>query len=136
MRQVIKHIRPLLAGLLLVTLVSLGDASVVSAFSLQEGVNAAHGTGQPTDLFGPAGVITTITNILLFVVGALSVIMIIIGGLRYAISGGNATAVTAAKNTILYAIVGLVVAFLAFAAVNFVLTTIAPGSGGPGYTDV
>lgn len=108
----------------------------VSAYSLEEGVNAAHGTNQPTELFGNTGVITSLTNILLFVVGALSVIMIIIGGLRYVVSGGNTTAVTAAKNTILYAIVGLVISFLAFAAINFVLTALQPGGGGAGYTDV
>ena len=105
------------------------------ALDIYEGVNAARGTGQPDDLFGPTGVLTTVTNVLLFIVGALSVIMIIVGGLRYVVSGGNATAVSAAKNTILYAIVGLIISFLAFAAINFVLATIAPGAGA-GYTDV
>ena len=107
------------------------------AYSITEGVNAAKGEGQPTELIGNAGVLTTVTNVLLFVVGALSVIMLIIGGLRYVISGGNSTAVTAAKNTILYAIVGLVIAFLAYAAINFVLGAVAPGSGiGGGGTNV
>ena len=114
------------------TLSFVGNAS---AYSLQEGVNAAHGNGQPVDLFGGSGIITTLTNTLLFVAGALSVIMIIVGGMRYVVSGGNSTAVTAAKNTILYAIVGLVIALLAFAAINFVLGTLAPGSNA-GYTDV
>ncbi len=95
--------------------------------TLMEGVNAAQGTGTPTDLFGDAGIFTTIVNVLLFIVGALAVIMIIIGGLRYAISAGDAKAVSAAKNTILYAIVGLIVAFLAFAAVNFVLGSLVGG---------
>jgi hypothetical protein len=63
--------------------------------------------------------------------------MIIIGGVRYATSGGNASNVTAAKNTVLYAIVGLIIAFLAFAAVNFILGTLAGGaSGGSGFTNV
>jgi hypothetical protein len=61
--------------------------------------------------------------------GAISVIMIIIGGLRYVISGGNATAVTAAKNTILYAIVGVIVALLAYAIINFVLDSFTGGAG-------
>ena len=113
----------------------LSDTSF--AYSITEGVNAAKGDGTPTELLGDAGVLTTITNILLFVVGALSVIMLIIGGLRYVISGGNASAVTAAKNTILYAIVGLVVAFLAYAAINFVLGAVTPGGGvGSGGTNV
>lgn len=94
---------------------------------IQGGINAAHGTGQPTELFGDSGVITSVTNILLFAAGAIAVIMVIWGGLRYVISGGNSSAVTAAKNTIMYALIGLVIAFLAFAIVNFVLSAIAPG---------
>lgn len=66
-------------------------------------------------------VIGTIVNVLLFIVGALSVLMIIIGGILYTTSGGDSGAVSKAKNTILYAIVGLVVAFVAFAIVNWVM---------------
>ena len=62
-----------------------------------------------------------IINILLFVIGAIAVLMIIIGGLRYVLSAGDQNAVTSAKNTILYAVVGLVVAVMAYAIVNFVL---------------
>ena len=102
----------------------------VSNLSIQDGVNAARGSAQPTDLFGASGVFTTVTNTLLFAVGILSVLMIIIGGLRYVVSGGNATAVTSAKNTILYALVGLIVAFLAYAAVNFLLNTLSLGGAG------
>lgn len=109
-----------------------GDTA--SALTIQDGVNAARGTNTPGDLFGSAGVITTLTNILLFVVGGLAVVMLIVGGLRYVISGGNATSVTAAKNTILYAVVGLIIAFLAFAAINFLLGTLMPGPG-PGFSD-
>jgi hypothetical protein len=49
--------------------------------------------------------------------------MLIIGGVRYTMSGGNDKSVAAAKNTILYAVIGVVVALLAYAIVNFVLTT-------------
>lgn len=50
--------------------------------------------------------------------------MLIIGGIRYVISGGDSKKVTDAKNTVLYAIIGLVIAFLAFAIVNFVITAL------------
>jgi hypothetical protein len=127
------------SSIILATTLVFGAALFVSqnsfASSIVDGANAARGSGQPTELFGADGVITTITNILLFVVGALSVIMLIVGGLRYVVSGGNSTAVTAAKNTILYAIVGLVIAFLAYAAINFVMTSLAPGSNA-GFTNV
>jgi hypothetical protein len=47
--------------------------------------------------------------------------MIIVGGLRYVTSGGDASSTKAARDTILYAVVGLVIAVMAFAIVNFVL---------------
>lgn len=77
-------------------------------------------------LFEDGGVFRQITNIMLFLVGIISVIMLIIGGIRYVVSGGDQNAVQGAKNTILYAIIGIVVAFLAFAAVRFVTTNLNP----------
>lgn len=65
--------------------------------------------------------IGTIINLMLGVVGVAAVIMLIIGGFRYVFSQGNEKAVSGAKDTILYAIIGIVVAILAFAIVNFVL---------------
>lgn len=109
----------------LAVLVSFSLNTSVSALGIFDGVNAAHGTGTPTNLFGSTGIVTTITNTLLFIAGGLAVIMIIFGGLRYVTSAGNSSSVTAAKNTVLYAIVGLIIAFLAFAAVNFVLGSIS-----------
>jgi hypothetical protein len=102
----------------------------VSNLTIQDGVNAVHGNGQPSELFGAAGIFTTISSLLLYIIGALSVIMIIFGGLRYVISGGNTASVTAAKNTILYAIVGVIVALLAYSIVNFVLGSLLPGGSG------
>ena len=89
--------------------------------TVQDGVNAARGTDVPSTLLGDGGVLSTIINTMLFIIGFLSVVMLIFGGLRYIISGGNAAAVTAAKNTILYAIVGLIIAIFAYAIVNFVI---------------
>jgi hypothetical protein len=70
-------------------------------------------------------VITTVVNILLFIIGAIAVIMIIVGGIQYATSAGNAAQITTAKNTILYAVIGLVLAFVAYAIVNFVVAQFA-----------
>lgn len=67
-------------------------------------------------------VITTVVDILSLIVGAVSVIMIIIGGLRYITSGGDSGNVASAKNTIIYAIVGLVIVLFAQIIVNFVIT--------------
>ncbi len=65
--------------------------------------------------------IKDLINVLLFIVGALSVIMIIVGGILYVISAGDSGKVARAKNTLMYSIVGLVVAFIGFAIVNWVL---------------
>jgi len=65
--------------------------------------------------------IKTIVNTLLFVVGALSVIMIIVAGIFYVTSTGDSGKVARAKNTLMYAVIGLVVSFLAYAIVNWVM---------------
>ncbi len=65
--------------------------------------------------------IATVINLFSFVVGVVAVIMIIIGGLRYITSGGDSANVTSAKNTILYAIIGLIIVALAQVIVRFIL---------------
>jgi hypothetical protein len=65
--------------------------------------------------------VSTITNVLLFVIGAISVIMIIVGGIKYTTSAGDASKIKSAKDTIMYSVVGLVLALLAYAIVSFVL---------------
>ncbi len=90
---------------------------------IQSGVNCSQPAGRAgnSQLFGGTGsIFQTVANTLIFIVGAVSVVMLIIGGLRYVLSSGEASAVKGAKDTILYAIVGIVVAILAFAAVSFV----------------
>jgi hypothetical protein len=68
--------------------------------------------------------IHTIVNLLSAIVGIVAVIMIIFGGLRYITSGGNDTSVTSAKNTILYAIIGLIIVALAQVLVRFTLNKV------------
>ncbi|MEI7819103.1 MAG: hypothetical protein WCI47_03225 [bacterium] len=65
--------------------------------------------------------VKVVINTLLFIVGIASVIVIIVGGLRYVLSGGDPKNTAAAKDTILYAVIGVVVSLLAYAIVNFVL---------------
>lgn len=60
-------------------------------------------------------------NILLFVVGAAAVIVIVVQGLRFVSSNGDPQAVSKAKNGIIFALVGLAVAAIAYAIVNFIL---------------
>jgi hypothetical protein len=68
-----------------------------------------------------SAIIKTIINILSVVVGVVAVIMIIFGGLKYITSGGDSSNVSSAKNTIIYAIIGLVIVALAQFIVRFVL---------------
>ncbi|MEO5499572.1 MAG: hypothetical protein ABIR46_03670 [Candidatus Saccharimonadales bacterium] len=124
-------IKKMTQGLILVPLMVLGLSFVATpayaadcntgTLDIQSGADCAQGNSTPENLFGgDESIFKIVTNILLFLIGAIAVIMLIIGGIRYVISGGDQAQVTSAKNTILYAIVGIVVAFLAYAAVNFV----------------
>ena len=69
--------------------------------------------------------IRDVINIFSIIVGVVSVIMIIIGGFRYITSGGDSNHVSSAKNTIIYAIIGLVIVALAQFIVQFVLNKVA-----------
>lgn len=64
----------------------------------------------------------TIVDTLSVIGGAVAVIAIIIGGLRYNTSGGDSGKVASAKNTIIYAVVGLIIIIFAQVIVNYVIT--------------
>lgn len=141
-----KNIKQLLLGAFAVPVMVLGASLVLSpapayaAFDqgMMDGADSAQGKdqqGTASCLFGTEancageGIFKTVTNVLLFLIGAISVIMLIVGGIRYVVSGGDSSAVQNAKNTILYAIVGVVVAILAYAVVNFVIGSFAANGG-------
>lgn len=120
-----KNALKLLVPVLACGIMGLGIVSgSVSALTLQDGAAAAQCDGCPSNLFGDTGVFRQVTNVILYIVGIVAVIMLIIGGIRYVVSGGDSKKVTDAKNTVLYAIIGLVVCFLAFAIVNFVISSL------------
>ena len=113
----------LLAGLAVPVATTYANNCDVSG-GITGGKNCARNDEQPENLFnGDDSVFQTVTNVMLFLIGAISVVMLIYGGIRYTISQGDSTAVTNAKNTIMYAVIGIVIAILAFAIVNFVVTT-------------
>ena len=87
-------------------------------------VSGSNGCTTPKGSPSVDGIIATVINILSIIVGLVAVIMIIVGGLRYVMSGGDSTATTNARNTVLYAIVGLVIVFMAQMIVRFVLRKI------------
>jgi Type IV secretion system pilin len=65
--------------------------------------------------------VTSVINILSLVVGTVAVVMVIIGGMKYVSSQGDSSAIASAKNTIVYAVVGLVIVALAQVIVQFVV---------------
>lgn len=94
-----------------------------------ETLTVTQGTGTCTEQNqGLTGTVKTVVNVLSVVVGVVAVIMIVIGGFRYITSGGKQESVTAAKNTILYAVIGLVIVALAQVIVRFVLSKTVNGT--------
>jgi len=124
----------LVPSLGLVSGVGVGLASAACSpgiqSSLGEGADSAAGTGSGTTCTstsgdastGLKGLATTITKWFSIIVGATSVLMIIYGGFRYITSGGDSGKVGNAKNTLIYALVGLIIVALAQLIVRVVIT--------------
>lgn len=76
-------------------------------------------------LDGAGGFISTIVNTILFLAGSIAVIVLVFGGFRYVTSTGDASRIKQAKETIMYAIVGIIVAILAYAIVAFTVNRLS-----------
>lgn len=104
-------------------------ASSVGAIDVFKGACPQGGTtnGSSSSVCGATqsddlpSMIKTVINILLFLIGIIAVVAIIIGGIRYTTSNGDSGAIKSAKDTILYAVIGLIVAIMSYAIVNFVV---------------
>lgn len=72
-------------------------------------------------IVGEAGLMTKIVQTLVYITGAVAVIMVMVGGFKYMLSNGDSNGIQSAKNTILYALVGLVVAVSGQMIVSFVI---------------
>ena len=92
------------------------------------GENYSNGTCSTTTEPDPEGtvsdIVTDVINIFSWVVGIAAVIMIMVGGFKYITSQGDSGNISGAKNTILYAIVGLVVVAFAQIIVRFVISKV------------
>lgn len=119
----------IIAALMVCGLVGVFVPTTVGAINVFNG-SACSGVSATSDICKAKSTdslksyVGTIVNIILYILGVVAVIMIIIGGFMYVTSSGDATAVTKAKNTIMFAVVGLVIAILAYAIVNFVINAI------------
>ena len=105
-------------------------ASVLSTASLSGSVSAQVSKGIDTattsemkgkSIDGDKGLIKTVVNVLLWAVGVLSVIMIIFSGFRYITSAGDTSKTKSAQSTLIYSVVGLIVAIMAWAIVHMVI---------------
>ncbi len=100
---------------------SVDPCSIEEASSTICNVTTDITTGYPDALTGTIG---NIVNVLLWIVGIVSVIVIILGGIMYATSAGDSGRTKKAKDAILYAVIGLAVSVFAYAIVNFVVDQI------------
>jgi hypothetical protein len=71
------------------------------------------------------GAVSTVLQILFGTLGSIALLIIVVSGLRYILAAGDPTATAQAKNTILYAVVGLAVSLAAFSIVTFVIKGVA-----------
>jgi cytochrome bd-type quinol oxidase subunit 2 len=106
------------------TVLAQGRADICEGVALTGGTCDPSASGASVE-----STIRTVINLLSLIVGVVAVIMIIIGGLKYITSAGDSANVSSAKNTILYAVIGLVIVALAQVIVRFVLNKVDPGAG-------
>lgn len=116
----------LLAGVAALAVVAVQPVQAIEVWGACSGntTNAVCNAGGADTLFGTNSIWTRIINTILFVAGAIAVLMVIIGGIKYIVSAGDQSGVTSAKNTILYALVGLGIVVVSYAIVNFVIQAI------------
>jgi lysylphosphatidylglycerol synthetase-like protein (DUF2156 family) len=124
--QYMKNLSKKLTALLIVPAIVLGVGLTTVTVGAQgaqikDGLKSANSGKEVKGGVKVKSTVGSIVNWLLFAIGAIAVIMIVWGGIKYATSAGDSNKVTAAKNTILYAVIGLAVAVLAFFVVNFVV---------------
>lgn len=98
--------------------VASAASDACEGIALTGGACSKDGTGSQAQI---SNVVKTIINVLSAIVGVAAVVMIIVSGFKYITSNGDASNITSAKHTIIYAIVGLVIVALAQVIVRFVL---------------
>lgn len=133
-KLVLSAIISILGFSMVATLPTFADTDICSLDVSAEVKAAAgcSGTGVSVDTL--PSVIVRILNAIILVAGLIAVVFVVIGGINYMTSSGDAAKIKKAKDTILYAIIGLVVCALAFAIVNFVINNILNSESGKDIT--
>lgn len=123
-----QHFRLMVAGLVLSTGLTVGAMQMQPAYAAPVDVlqkcDAESQVCKGTNKNSLFVLIGNVVNLLLTIAGIIAVIMIVIGGIRYTTSAGDAGQTKSARDTIIYAVAGLVIAIMAFAIVNWVLSQI------------
>ena len=128
MKKIIKQLAAVAVVPVVGATIGLNSATAgAQVDEINKGIDAIGGSSSTATL-QVDDIVLAVVNWLLFAVGVVSVIMLIVGGIKYATSAGDSNKVTSAKNTIMYAIIGLAVAVLAFAIVGFVTNTLNGGT--------
>jgi ABC-type Fe3+ transport system permease subunit len=137
MKEILRKVGFTVATLAVLSLTALGAAGTVLAAGPANAhddicagaKNAITGACEGTDVNTVIGWVGQITSWLLWAIGAVCVIFVIIGGVKYATSGGDAEKVKSAKNTLMYALIGLAIALLAAVIVSFVTNALGEVTG-------
>lgn len=125
--NIFKKLSYFVASLIIPGVMLLGVATPAGAIDvLSDSCNAGGNGNAVCDAKNDDAMVTVknVINMLLFILGVIAVISIIIGGIMYTTSNGDQGNVKRAKDTIMYAVIGLVVAILAFAIVTFVVSNV------------
>lgn len=121
------------AGVLLLAVLPLTTSQLAFADCISDPTSAGcpcalnSSSAACQDLSKPDGlsnILKNATNIVLFIAGALAVIMIIYGSIRFMTAHGNEKQVESARLIVTYSVIGLIIAILAYALVNFVLSNL------------
>ena len=86
-----------------------------------QGATELGGSCSGKTITAPGGLVTTIVNVITYVAGVIVIFMIIFAGFRYVTSTGDANKVNSAKNTLIYAIVGIIIIVMAQVIVHYII---------------
>jgi hypothetical protein len=127
MRSIIRVLTASLIGLVVAFIFSFAGQNHASALFSNASAQACAGVNAPSssttcadETTSIGSLVNTVINIISWIVGIAAILMVIVGGFRYVVSGGDSTATSSARNTILYALVGLAIAVIAQVLIHFV----------------
>lgn len=124
----IKGFKTSILSVLGLMFISLAFASLINPSPVfaapcdsRDAILSASDIGLPTWGCGNnTSIVQTITQLAFGSLATISLLFIVIGGLRYALSGGDSNAIASAKKTILYAVIGLVLGISVFIITSFI----------------